>query len=49
MASKKGIVITVIILIAISAASFSVWMIPQNNQISFVVTDFGAHLDDSFF
>ena len=45
MASKKGIVITAIILIAISAASFSVWMIPQNNQISFVVTDFGAHLD----
>ncbi len=45
MASKKGITITVIILIAISIASFSVWMIPQNNQISFVVTDFASHLD----
>jgi hypothetical protein len=45
MATKKGIAITAIILVAIATASFSVWIIPQNNQISFVVTDFAAHLD----
>ena len=32
MATKKGIVITIGILVAITASSFLIWIIPQNNQ-----------------
>ena len=32
MASKKGIAITIIILGAITGASFLVWMVPQQNE-----------------
>ena len=46
MASKKGLVLTAGILIAITAVSFVVWFIPENNQVSFVVTDFESNLDD---
>ena len=46
MATKKGIIVTVIILASITAASFLVWLIPQNTLTNFVITDFGAHLDD---
>ena len=45
MASKKGIILTVGILIAITMISFVVWFIPENNQVSFVVTDFESNLD----
>ncbi len=45
MATKKGIVITVIILGAISAASFVVWVVPQNRGPSIVVSDYGNELD----
>ncbi|MFZ8907644.1 MAG: hypothetical protein ACO2Y5_03565 [Nitrosopumilaceae archaeon] len=45
MASKKGIAITIIILAAITAASFSFWMIPQENQMSLVISDHENYLD----
>lgn len=46
MASKKGTVLTVGILVAVTAISFVVWFIPENNQVSFVVTDYESNLDD---
>lgn len=45
MAKKRDIVVMVAILAAITAASFSVWLIPQNENSSFVVSDFKAHLE----
>ena len=46
MATKKGIVVTVVILAAITAASFLVWLIPQNIENRIVISDFEAHLDN---
>ncbi len=46
MASKKGIALTAGILIAITGISFVVWFIPENNQVSFVVSDFESNLDN---
>ena len=46
MATKKGLVITVVILAAITAASFLVWMIPQNIETEIIISDFGGHLDN---
>ena len=45
MASKKGIMITVIILALITAASFLLWVVPQENNSTFVVTDYEGYLD----
>jgi hypothetical protein len=45
MASKKGIVVTVIILVAITAASFLFWIIPQENTSTLVVSDYENYLD----
>ena len=45
MASKKGIGITVIILAAITGASFLLWVIPQENDTTFIVTDYEGYLD----
>ncbi|MFB5612864.1 MAG: hypothetical protein ACE5RL_06130, partial [Nitrosarchaeum sp.] len=45
MASKKGIAITVIILIAITASSFVFWVIPQENSSTLVVSDYENYLD----
>ena len=45
MASKKGIAITIIILGAITGASFLVWMVPQQNETTFIVTDYEGYLD----
>ena len=45
MASKKGITITVIILAAITGASFLLWVIPQENDTTFIVTDYEDYLD----
>jgi len=42
---KKGIVITVGILAAITISSFLIWMIPQNNEAIFVVSNFQDHID----
>lgn len=45
MATKKGIIITAIILVAIPAASFLVWVMPQNKGPTFVVQDYGNELE----
>ncbi len=45
MASKKGIMITAIILAAITGASFLLWIIPQENDTTFIVTDYQGYLD----
>ena len=45
MASKKGIIITGIILVAITAASFLFWIIPQENPSTLVVSDYENYLD----
>ncbi len=45
MASKKGIAVTIIILVAITAGSFLFWMIPQENQMSLVISDHENYLD----
>ena len=45
MASKKGIAITGIILAAITGASFLSWVIPQDNETTFVVSDYEGYLD----
>lgn len=45
MASKKGIVITAVILAAIAGASFVVWFLPQNHGSSVMVSDYKSELD----
>ena len=45
MASKKGVAVTVIILAAITAASFLFWVIPQENSSTLVVSDYENYLD----
>lgn len=45
MKSKRGIIITAIVLAAITAASFAVWMIPQSAPTKFVVSSPGEDLD----
>lgn len=45
MTSKKGIAVTVIILVAITAASFLFWVIPQENPSTLVVSDYENYLD----
>jgi len=46
LATKKGIAVTVVILAAITAASFLVWLIPQNIENKIIISDFEAHLDN---
>ena len=46
MAKKRGIIITAAILAAITAVSFSMWLIPQKENSVFVVSDFKANLED---
>ena len=45
MSSKRGVVITVVILVAITIASFSVWIgnNTTNTEMTIVVTDFENH------
>ncbi len=45
MASKKGIFLTIGVLVAITLASFVFWFLPENSGITFVVSDFESHLD----
>ena len=46
MASKKGVAITVIILAAITSASFLLWVIPQENDTTFIVSDYEGYLNE---
>ena len=45
MASRKGIGITIAILVGVVAASFLVYLIPEDTTIKITVSDFGEHLD----
>jgi 3-dehydroquinate synthase class II len=45
MASKKGIAITAVILALITGASFLLWVVPQENDTTFIVTDYEGYLD----
>ena len=45
MASKKGILVTIIILAAITGASFLFWIVPENNEATFVISDYGNYLE----
>jgi len=45
MASKKGIAVTAIILSLITGASFLLWVIPQENDTTFIVTDYEGYLE----
>ncbi|MGQ0376624.1 MAG: hypothetical protein ACT4OW_03860 [Nitrososphaerota archaeon] len=46
MTSKKGVLVTVAILAAITIGSFFVWLTPQRYDATFVVSDFKSHLDE---
>ena len=45
MASKKGIAITIAVLVSVIAASFLVYLIPEDTTMKITVSDFGEHLD----
>ena len=45
MASTKGIAITIAILVGVVAASFLVYLIPEDTTMKIVVSDFKKHLD----
>ena len=46
MGSKKGIGITVAILVGVIAASFLVYLIPEDTEMKLIVSDFEKYLDD---
>lgn len=46
MASKKGIGITIVILATITATSFLIWFIPENNETTFIISDHETNLDN---
>ena len=45
MASKKGIGVTIAVLVGVIAASFLVYLIPEDTAMKIVVSDFGKYLD----
>ena len=45
MASKKGIGVTIAVLVCVVAASFLVYLIPEDTTMKIVVSDFGKYLD----
>ena len=45
MVSKKGVLVTIIILAGITGASFLLWFIPQDYEATFVVSDYKGYLD----
>lgn len=47
MARRRGVVITGIMLAAVTGASFAVWLVPQGPASTFVVSDHRAYLDGS--
>ena len=46
MKQKKGFIITGIILAAITAGSFTIWLMPQTAQTKFVISDAKENLDE---
>ena len=45
MASRKGVIATIVILAAITAGSFLFWIIPQDSKMEIVVSDHKNYLD----
>ena len=45
MASKKGIGVTIVFLVGVVAASFLVYLIPEDTTMKITVSDFEKHLD----
>ena len=45
MASRKGIGVTIAILVGVVAASFLVYLIPEDTTMKITVSNFGEHLD----
>ena len=45
MTSKRGIIVTITILAAITGASFLLWIIPQDYETTFVVSDYEGYLN----
>ena len=45
MASKKGIGVTIVILVGVVAASFLVYLLPEDTTMKISVSDFEKHLD----
>jgi len=45
MASKKGIIVTITILAVITSASFLLWIVPQDYETTFVISDYGGYID----
>ena len=45
MASKKGIAVTVAILVGVVAASFLVYLLPEDTTMKISISDFEHHLD----
>ena len=45
MASRKGIGVTIAILVGVVDASFLVYLIPEDTTMKITVSDFGEHLD----
>ena len=45
MATKKGIIVTIIILAAITGASFLLYLAPENSETTFVVSDYEGYID----
>ena len=46
MASKKGIAVTIKILVGVVAASFLFYLVPEDTTMKITVSDFEKHLDD---
>ena len=45
MASRKGVAVTIAILVGVVSASFMVYLIPEDTTMKIVVSDFEKHLD----
>tara|TARA_B100001750_G_scaffold222444_1_gene211807 strand:+ start:280 stop:777 length:498 start_codon:yes stop_codon:yes gene_type:complete len=45
MGSRKGIAVTIAILVGVVAASFLVYLIPEDTTMKITVSDFSKHLD----
>jgi len=45
MASKKGVAVTIAILVGVVAASFLVYLLPEDTTMKISVSDFEKHLD----
>ena len=47
MASKKGIAVTIAILVGVIPASFLVFLLPEDTTMKISISDFEKHLDST--